>query len=67
MPLKEYYFHNPKQFDPQDANLSEKAHRYKQNMREIGERFKEDNDRNLILKSIFKEVELQRSKINNDI
>ena len=56
LPLKEYYFHNPDKFDPQDANLMDKAMQYSERKEQKQERFAEDNRRDRKLAGIFKEV-----------
>ena len=56
-PLKEYYFFNPQDFSPHDAELMDKSLRYAERMQAKVKKFKENNDRDKNLERIFKEVE----------
>ena len=57
-PLKEYYFFNPHDFNPQDPSLMDKAIRFAERMAKKIEKFKENNDRDKNIERIFKEVEV---------
>ena len=39
-PLKEYYYNNPQDFDPKDANLLDKAFKYTEKVRDKQEKYK---------------------------
>ena len=62
-PLKEYYFFNPHDFSPHDADLMDKSLRYAERMQAKVEKFKENNERDKNLERIFKEVEQQSKSI----
>ena len=63
-PLKEYYFFNPHDFNPQDPSLMDKAIRFAERMQRKIEKFKENNTRDKNLARIFKEVKEQHSAIH---
>ena len=56
-PLKEYYFNNPQNFNPKDHTLMEKALKFAEKMRNKEEKYREVNERERVLKKIFKEVD----------
>ena len=62
-PLKEYYFFNPHDFSPNDADLMDKSLRYAERMQAKVAKFKENNERDKNLERIFKEVREQQKSI----
>jgi hypothetical protein len=62
-PLKEYYFFNPHDFSPNDADLMDKSLRYAERMQAKVAKFKENNERDKNLERIFKEVKQQQKSI----
>ena len=56
-PLKEYYFNNPQHFNIRDPYLMEKAIQFAENVKAKMDKYKENNEREKMLKKIFKEVE----------
>ena len=55
-PLKEYYFNNPQHFNIRDPYLMEKAVQCAENVKAKMDKFKENSERDKMLRKIFKEV-----------